>query len=91
VVSTNDNSPSFFPSVPGEPKRVKVEALNSTAIRVQWRPPLEKEQNGVIRGYQVYYSLTTNVDGGSERALEHVNVNGVLGLRDLLSRTMRTT
>jgi len=34
---------------------VRLEAVNSTAVRVQWRPPLEREQNGVIRGYQVLY------------------------------------
>jgi len=42
-------------TVPGEPRRVRLEAINSTAVRVQWRPPLEREQNGVIRGYQVLY------------------------------------
>lgn len=42
-------------SVPGEPRRVRLEAVNSTAVHVQWRPPLEREQNGVIRGYQVLY------------------------------------
>jgi len=42
-------------SVPGEPRRVRLEAVNSTAVHVQWRPPLEREQNGVIRGYQVLF------------------------------------
>ena len=41
--------------VPGEPRRVRLDAVNSTAVHVQWRPPLEREQNGVIRGYQVLY------------------------------------
>ena len=34
---------------------MRLEAVNSTAVHVQWRPPLEREQNGVIRGYQVLY------------------------------------
>ena len=34
---------------------MRLEAVNSTAVRVLWRPPLEREQNGVIRGYQVLY------------------------------------
>ena len=35
---------------------MKVEAVNSTAISVQWRPPGEKDMNGVIRGYQIHYT-----------------------------------
>jgi Fibronectin type III domain len=42
-------------AVPGEPRKMKVEALNSTAINVQWRPPADREHNGVIRGYLVTY------------------------------------
>ena len=34
---------------------MRLNAVNSTAVHVQWRPPLEREQNGVIRGYQVLY------------------------------------
>ncbi|KAK2179862.1 hypothetical protein NP493_469g03030 [Ridgeia piscesae] len=41
--------------VPGEPRRVRVEAFNSTSIKVEWQPPSLKERNGIIRGYQVHY------------------------------------
>ncbi|XP_055886068.1 tyrosine-protein phosphatase Lar-like isoform X5 [Biomphalaria glabrata] len=41
--------------VPGKPKKVRVEAANSTSIMVEWDPPGAKEQNGLIRGYQVHY------------------------------------
>lgn len=41
-------------TVPGEPQEVKVTPLNSTSIHVVWRPPLEKDRNGVIRGYHVH-------------------------------------
>lgn len=44
-------------TVPGEPRKVRVEAINSTSLFVEWEPPLPKEQNGLIRGYQVCISL----------------------------------
>ena len=34
---------------------MRVDAINSTAIRVMWNPPSRDEQNGIIRGYQIYY------------------------------------
>ncbi|XP_060552127.1 receptor-type tyrosine-protein phosphatase F-like isoform X7 [Ruditapes philippinarum] len=43
-------------SVPNEPKRVQVQAVNSTTIYVEWRPPRSKERNGMIRGYYIYYN-----------------------------------
>ncbi|XP_076135118.1 protein tyrosine phosphatase receptor type Fa isoform X3 [Alosa pseudoharengus] len=47
--------------VPGAPpRRVEVEAVNSTALRVTWKPPLAAKQHGQIRGYQVVYSRLEN-------------------------------
>ncbi|XP_056599184.1 receptor-type tyrosine-protein phosphatase F isoform X2 [Triplophysa dalaica] len=47
--------------VPGAPPRkIEVEAVNSTAIRVTWKPPLSGKQHGQIRGYQVIYSRLEN-------------------------------
>lgn len=47
--------------MPGAPPRkVEVEAVNSTAIRVTWKPPLSGKQHGQIRGYQVIYSRLEN-------------------------------
>ncbi|XP_047662499.1 receptor-type tyrosine-protein phosphatase F isoform X8 [Tachysurus fulvidraco] len=47
--------------VPGAPPRkLEVEAINSTAIRVTWKPPLSVKQHGQIRGYQVIYSRLEN-------------------------------
>ena len=52
--------------VPGEPRRIRADVVNSTAIRVQWRPPeisqdsehtLTTSLSGVIRGYRVYVSV----------------------------------
>ena len=49
-------------TVPGEPRKVKVEAVNSTAVSVQWRPPQDKEHNGIIRGYQIHYVQVNEAD-----------------------------
>ncbi|XP_076439826.1 receptor-type tyrosine-protein phosphatase delta-like isoform X2 [Babylonia areolata] len=46
--------------VPGEPRRVKVEAINSTGIFVEWDEP--KDTNGKIRGYQVFYIKVNSND-----------------------------
>ncbi|XP_031430443.1 protein tyrosine phosphatase receptor type Fa isoform X9 [Clupea harengus] len=47
--------------VPGAPpRRVEAEAVNSTALRVTWKPPLATKQHGQIRGYQVVYSRLEN-------------------------------
>ncbi|KAM8727801.1 receptor-type tyrosine-protein phosphatase F isoform 8-T9 [Acanthopagrus schlegelii] len=48
-------------SMPGAPPRkLEVEAINSTAIRVTWKPPLPGKQHGQIRGYQVIFSRLEN-------------------------------
>uniref|UniRef100_UPI0037E80862 receptor-type tyrosine-protein phosphatase F isoform X5 n=1 Tax=Semicossyphus pulcher TaxID=241346 RepID=UPI0037E80862 len=48
-------------SMPGAPPRkLEVEAVNSTAIRVTWKPPLQVKQHGQIRGYQVIFSRLEN-------------------------------
>lgn len=47
--------------MPGAPPRkLEVEAINSTAIRVTWKPPLQMKQHGQIRGYQVIFSRLEN-------------------------------
>ncbi|XP_047444203.1 protein tyrosine phosphatase receptor type Fa isoform X17 [Mugil cephalus] len=48
-------------SLPGAPPRkVEADALNSTAVRVTWKPPLPVKQHGQIRGYQLVYSRIQN-------------------------------
>jgi Fibronectin type III domain len=42
------------PLVPGDPQDVRVKPINSTSVRVDWKPPLDKERNGLIRGYHVH-------------------------------------
>lgn len=51
--------------MPGAPpRRVEVDAVNSTALRVAWKSPLVQKQHGEIRGYQVVYS---RVEDGEPR------------------------
>lgn len=45
-------------TVPGEPQDVRVTPINSTALLVTWKPPLEKDKNGIIRGYHVHVQET---------------------------------
>lgn len=40
--------------VPSEPRDVKVIPLNSSSLNVKWLPPEAREQNGLIRGYQIH-------------------------------------
>ncbi|XP_038143617.1 receptor-type tyrosine-protein phosphatase F-like isoform X12 [Cyprinodon tularosa] len=48
-------------SMPGAPPRkLEVDAINSTAIRVTWKPPVQVKQHGQIRGYQVIFSRLEN-------------------------------
>lgn len=55
----------MFVAVPGAPpRRVEVDAVNSTALHVTWKPPLVQKQHGEIRGYQVVYS---HVEDGEPR------------------------
>lgn len=54
-------------TVPGAPpRRVEVEVLNSTALKVMWRSLTPGKQHGQIRGYQVHYVL---VENGEARGL----------------------
>ncbi|KAL7397529.1 hypothetical protein ABVT39_023484 [Epinephelus coioides] len=53
--------------VPGAPpRRVEVEVLNSTALKVMWRSLMPGKQHGQIRGYQVHY---VRVENGESRGL----------------------
>lgn len=45
-------------AVPGNPQDVKVTPINSTTIKVEWKPPHPKERNGIILGYHVHVQET---------------------------------
>ena len=49
-------------AVPGEPRKVRVEVLNSTAVKLDWRPPSDRELNGIVRGYRVHYVPLGHLD-----------------------------
>lgn len=51
----------FIIAVPGAPPRkVAVDAVNSTALRVSWKAPLTLKHHGQIRGYQLVYTRLHN-------------------------------
>lgn len=45
-------------TVPGDPQDVKATPINSTTIKVNWKPPLAKDRNGIIRGYHIHVQET---------------------------------
>ncbi|XP_056103012.1 receptor-type tyrosine-protein phosphatase S isoform X23 [Rhinichthys klamathensis goyatoka] len=51
-------TPQTLPS--GPPRKVEVEAVNSTSVKVLWRSPVPSRQHGQIRGYQVHYVKMVN-------------------------------
>ncbi|KAI5719892.1 hypothetical protein M8J76_016411 [Diaphorina citri] len=64
------DGPSSYPitirtheDVPGPPTDVKLTNVNSTTVHVEWRPPNEKERNGVIRGYHIHVQETKEEGG----------------------------
>ncbi|XP_042584758.1 receptor-type tyrosine-protein phosphatase delta-like isoform X10 [Cyprinus carpio] len=51
-------TPQTLPS--GPPRKVEVEAVNSSCVKVLWRSPVPSRQHGQIRGYQVHYVRMVN-------------------------------
>ncbi|XP_036834361.1 protein tyrosine phosphatase receptor type Fa isoform X8 [Oncorhynchus mykiss] len=61
--------------VPGAPPRkVEADVLNSTALRVTWKPPLQVKQHGQIRGYQVVYSRLENGEPRGQPSIMDVSL-----------------
>ncbi|XP_068563891.1 protein tyrosine phosphatase receptor type Fa isoform X9 [Cebidichthys violaceus] len=62
-------------SMPGAPPRkVEADALNSTALRVTWKPPMFLKQHGQIRGYQLVYSRLENGEPHGQPAIMDVSL-----------------
>ncbi|KAM8889231.1 protein tyrosine phosphatase receptor type Fa isoform 4-T4 [Synchiropus picturatus] len=62
-------------SMPGAPPRkVEVEAINSTALRVSWKSPLPVKHHGQIRGYQVVYSRLENGEPHGQPVITDVSL-----------------
>ena len=66
-------------TVPGEPKHVTVQQVNSTTIFVSWKPPVARKRNGIIRGYYVYYIPLDENDNpkGQEKVYDTKDGSGV--------------
>ena len=54
--------PNLF-TVPGEPQSMRITAITSSSVTLQWRPP--KTPNGVITQYSIQYNETAIADLGS--------------------------
>ncbi|XP_072295419.1 receptor-type tyrosine-protein phosphatase F-like [Eucyclogobius newberryi] len=65
-------------SMPGAPPRkLEVHPLNSTALRVSWKPPIYLTQHGQIRGYQLMYTQLDNKEQPTRQAtILHVTEPG---------------
>ncbi|XP_065698707.2 receptor-type tyrosine-protein phosphatase F isoform X11 [Patagioenas fasciata] len=59
-----------MPSAP--PRKVEVESVNSTAIRVSWKLPISNKQHGQIRGYQVTYVKLENNEPQGQPVIKDV-------------------
>ncbi|XP_070601153.1 receptor-type tyrosine-protein phosphatase F isoform X2 [Erythrolamprus reginae] len=60
------------PSAP--PRKMEVESVNSTAIRVSWKSPISNKQHGQIRGYQVTYVKMENNEPVGPHVIKDVMV-----------------
>uniref|UniRef100_A0A7N4NXR6 protein-tyrosine-phosphatase n=1 Tax=Sarcophilus harrisii TaxID=9305 RepID=A0A7N4NXR6_SARHA len=63
IIRTDEDVPS------APPRKVEVEVLNSTAIKVLWRSPVPSRQHGQIRGYQVHY---VRMENGEAKGLPQI-------------------
>ncbi|NWS29482.1 PTPRD phosphatase, partial [Polioptila caerulea] len=66
LIRTDEDVPS------GPPRKVEVEAVNSTAVRVSWRSPVPNKQHGQIRGYQVHYVRMENGEPKGQPMLKDI-------------------
>ncbi|XP_053227583.1 receptor-type tyrosine-protein phosphatase delta isoform X35 [Podarcis raffonei] len=71
--STAEISARTMQSIPsGPPRKVEVEAVNSTAVKVLWRSPVPNKQHGQIRGYQVHYVKMENGEPRGQPMLKDI-------------------
>lgn len=66
LIRTDEDVPS------GPPRKVEVEAVNSTSVKVTWRSPVPNKQHGQIRGYQVHYVKMENGEPKGQPMLKDV-------------------
>ncbi|XP_026527075.1 receptor-type tyrosine-protein phosphatase delta [Notechis scutatus] len=65
-IRTDEDVPS------GPPRKVEVEAVNSTSVKVSWRSPVPNKQHGQIRGYQVHYVKMENGEPRGQPMLKDI-------------------
>uniref|UniRef100_G5E7I1 protein-tyrosine-phosphatase n=1 Tax=Meleagris gallopavo TaxID=9103 RepID=G5E7I1_MELGA len=65
-------SNDVVPVPSGPPRKVEVEAVNSTAVKVSWRSPVPNKQHGQIRGYQVHYVRMENGEPRGQPMLKDI-------------------
>ena len=54
-----------FSSAPsGPPRNITIEAITSSSVNMMWSPPVEMEQNGVVRHYVV---IVTDLQSSERR------------------------
>ncbi|XP_078532002.1 receptor-type tyrosine-protein phosphatase delta isoform X2 [Lissotriton helveticus] len=66
LIRTDEDVPS------GPPRKVEVEAVNSTSVKITWRSPMPNKQHGQIRGYQVHYVRMENGEPKGQPMLKDV-------------------
>ncbi|KAM6951679.1 protein sidekick-2 [Aplochiton taeniatus] len=73
--------PEEPPSAP--PQNVIASGRTNQSIMIQWQPPPESHQNGVLRGYSVRYRLTGLPVDYQSKNISHPDVTNLL-LEDLI-------
>uniref|UniRef100_A0A1I8MGF4 Uncharacterized protein n=1 Tax=Musca domestica TaxID=7370 RepID=A0A1I8MGF4_MUSDO len=71
------------------PTNVKVQAINSTAVKVKWTPPNPQQINGINQGYKIQAWRTQLIDG-EEREVEEKMMTVPPSLLDPLAEQSAT-
>ncbi|XP_048092014.1 receptor-type tyrosine-protein phosphatase delta [Alosa alosa] len=69
LIRTEEDVPS------GPPRKVEVEPVNSTSIKVMWRSPVSNRQHGQIRGYQVHYVRMLNGEAMGQPIIKDILID----------------
>lgn len=68
----------FLSAVPSSsPINITVKAVSSTELFISWQPPQQREQNGVITGYQILISLSNTSSFQARTYTVPANVNSL--------------
>ncbi|XP_028829791.1 receptor-type tyrosine-protein phosphatase delta isoform X7 [Denticeps clupeoides] len=69
LIRTEEDVPS------GPPRKVEVETVNSTSVKVMWRSPVFNRQHGQIRGYQVHYVRMVNGEPTGQPVIKDILID----------------